>query len=175
MKSFLEILGETIRKEIKNEILVEKNKHHFSSRENENFTLSKNANSLGNFASRELPNNHSNHAFSEAKFFENWSSIHTNEKIELTGIGGTNFTKRGKVAYGVKVKPRPAHKLNKEQFECWTLLRHFDLNLTENFSREELKQSWKRIAKKTHPDLGGPAKDFMSAMNAYRKLCQIFG
>jgi hypothetical protein len=76
-------------------------------------------------------------------------------------------------AYHLKVKlrsARPAHLFNAEQASAYETLKQWSSELTENFSRSELKRAYRIAVLKTHPDQGGSSESFQDARKCYQIL-----
>lgn len=81
---------------------------------------------------------------------------------------------RGKTAYGVKTRPRPPHKMTPAQTNAYCYFRSFAPEFEANFTRRDLQKTFRLIAKRVHPDLGGNAKDFIALKANLEVLAAIF-
>lgn len=80
-------------------------------------------------------------------------------------------SKQGHSAYGVKPRPpRPPHSLSEIQKSAFDFFRKMKVELEDNFSLQDLRRAWRKLALKCHPDQGGSAEMFRSAQSAYQKL-----
>lgn len=74
--------------------------------------------------------------------------------------------------------PRPSgppHLLNEEQKIAWTWFRSQTEPLAADFTRHELKQAFRRLALRQHPDVeGGSAETFMELQKCHQQLQEIF-
>ncbi len=71
-------------------------------------------------------------------------------------------------------KPRPAHTFNDKQRSSFEYFGSSFSPLSDNFSLDELKRSFRCLALKLHPDQGGDALLFMELKTHFEILCQLF-
>lgn len=79
---------------------------------------------------------------------------------------------RGK--YTVRPLPRAPHTLTESQLQSYAFLRNWISDLSEAFTRTELKAAFRQAALLLHPDRGGSAERFMQLREHYRALDSIF-
>ena len=72
-------------------------------------------------------------------------------------------------------KPRPVHNLNEEQRRALQFLRKLGTRLEDNFSKSELKSTYRQMMKKLHPDIpGGSEVLFKEAYKSFKSLESLF-
>jgi len=70
---------------------------------------------------------------------------------------------------------RPSHTLNSLQTAAFYFINAWDLTpLSPGFTAQELKDSFRRLAKRLHPDQGGRNQDFRELQSAYAQLSLLF-
>jgi hypothetical protein len=69
---------------------------------------------------------------------------------------------------------RPPHPLTQSQSLAYQVFAKFKVQLSPTFSSKELKEGFRLLALKTHPDRGGDVRDFISIRNAYVELSSVF-
>jgi hypothetical protein len=67
-------------------------------------------------------------------------------------------------------KRNPPHKLNEEQAQAYAVFKKFGIVLNTDFTRIELKKSYRTLCFKTHPDRKGSATAFMELKRSYELL-----
>ena len=70
-------------------------------------------------------------------------------------------------------KPRPPHTLSEAQSEAFKLLRHYVSELSESFTKAELKKAYHSALFHTHPDRGGTSAKFLAVKTAYQLLSVV--
>lgn len=70
--------------------------------------------------------------------------------------------------------PGPTHKLGSLQNCGVDFFRSHQMELLADFTRDELKQAYRQLALKLHPDRGGSAKLFIELKNHYENLVRLF-
>jgi hypothetical protein len=79
---------------------------------------------------------------------------------------------RGK--YAVHPRPRTPHALTESQRQSYAFLKNWISDLSEAFTRAELKAAFRQAALLLHPDCGGTAESFMELRGHYHRLDSIF-
>ncbi len=69
-----------------------------------------------------------------------------------------------------KAEPTPPHQLDGESLAAFLFFQNIGLALSENFSRGELKTTFRKLALRLHPDQQGDAQLFIKLRTAYRQL-----
>lgn len=100
-----------------------------------------------------------------------WILGHTPQMESLLKTG---HSPRGKTAYGVKTRPRPPHKMTREQESAYCYFHSYIPDFTADFSRRELQKAFRLIAKKLHPDMGGNAQEFIALKAQLEVLATVF-
>lgn len=83
-------------------------------------------------------------------------------------------TIRARSVYGVKTKPRPAHRFDATQTESFLFLKTRVPELENNFSPRELKSAYRRAALILHPDQGGTNETFRDLHRHFENLRRLF-
>lgn len=86
----------------------------------------------------------------------------------------STLSARGRQVYGRYHKPPPPHVLTPAQSEARALFARFGGELSDSFRIADLRQAWRRVARRTHPDHGGRGEDFRRAFEAYEALKGVF-
>lgn len=158
---FADILRKELKKDLENELF-----------QRENQALSK-QNSGVIFDSIHSKHSSLNTEFpSEIDVFPtgfSWLLGQKSEAHKIASIEQSTLVK-ARQQYGVKIRPRPAHKLNSEQQNAFRFFLSFGIELVNNFSSQELRAAWKKLAFKTHPDHGGSSQMFQKAQQSYLSL-----
>lgn len=81
---------------------------------------------------------------------------------------------RARSVYGVKAKPRPAHRFDATQTESFLFLKTQVPEMENNFSPRELKSAYRRAALVLHPDQGGTNEKFRDLHRHFENLRRLF-
>lgn len=81
---------------------------------------------------------------------------------------------RARHVYGVKVKPRPAHRFDATQTQSFDFLKSYVSELENCFSPRELKTAYRKAAMILHPDQGGTNEKFRDLHRHFENLRRIF-
>lgn len=66
------------------------------------------------------------------------------------------------------------HKLNERQKVAWEFYNFWGSNLSLSFSKQQLKTSFRKLAKKLHPDHGGNVLAFRRLLEHHKYLLSVF-
>lgn len=70
--------------------------------------------------------------------------------------------------------PRKPHKLSERQKKAWDFFHLHQAGLDLGFTKKELKQGFRTLALRLHPDQGGSSGLFMELKEAYQALLTVF-
>ncbi len=73
-----------------------------------------------------------------------------------------------------QVQSRREHNLNPEQENSFLFFHNWSCHFERNFSKIELKKTFRKLAIKLHPDHGGTAQLFIELKKHYETLMLIF-
>jgi hypothetical protein len=78
-----------------------------------------------------------------------------------------------KSPYKPSISPRKTHELTLSQQEAFAFFTKHQPDLSDAFTRNEIKSAFRKIAFVTHPDQGGTAEEFMQLREHYKTLINV--
>lgn len=166
-KSFIEILSDRIKKDLKKELFPSENDVFPSE------NLSQNT-KKGTFSYEKTPNPAVNGLDSL------WISPLSQQKIHF--FQGAKMAQQQTLrrAYPssptLKTRtPRRSHQLSEEQNRAWNYFLKWKTGLSLDFTEKELKSVFRKLAHKLHPDRpGGSSLHYQELKKNYETLTQVF-
>lgn len=112
-------------------------------------------------------------AFSRHQIFEKDVLLHC-RPLHFHFAKSSNAYPKSQVTTQHKDHGRAPHTLDSRQQMAFEFYLTAGASLTLTFSREELKRSFRQLAKKLHPDHGGSALDFRRLLEHHKYLLAVF-
>lgn len=78
-----------------------------------------------------------------------------------------------KFPYKPSISPRKPHELNIFEQEAFSFFSQYQPQLSNAFTRQEIKSAFRKIALSLHPDQGGTAQEFMQLREHYKTLIVV--